>query len=69
MGTRSIFLGLWEVTDHVYCWALLDWPSREVVPGNSSHVQAVPQTDTGGLVEYTKALEGTVLKELGNLPP
>ena len=29
----------------------------------------VPETDTGGLVEHTKALERTMLKELGNLPP
>ena len=27
----------------------------------------VPQTDTGGQVENTKALERTVLKELGKL--
>ncbi len=31
--------------------------------------QTVPETDTGGLVEHTKALERTMLKELGNLPP
>ena len=29
--------------------------------------QTVPETDTGGLVEYTKALERTMLKELGKL--
>ena len=29
----------------------------------------VPETDTGGQVEYTKALERMTLKELGNLPP
>ena len=34
-----------------------------------TQTETVPETDTGGLVEYTKALEGTVLKELGNLPP
>ena len=28
----------------------------------------VPETDTGGQVEYTKALERTMLKELGKLP-
>ena len=27
----------------------------------------VPETDTGGLVEHTKALERTMLKELGKL--
>jgi hypothetical protein len=31
--------------------------------------QTVPETDTGGLVENTKALERTMLKELGKLPP
>ena len=31
--------------------------------------QIVPQTDTGGLVENTKALERTMLKELGKIPP
>ena len=31
--------------------------------------QTVPQTDTGGLVENTKALERTMLKELGKMPP
>ena len=30
---------------------------------------AVPQTDTGGLVEYTKALERSRVKELGKLTP
>ena len=29
----------------------------------------VPQTDTGGRVEYTKALERIMLKELGKLTP
>ena len=29
----------------------------------------VPETDTGGMVEYTEALERTMLKELGKLPP
>ena len=29
--------------------------------------ETVPETDTGGLVEHTKALERTMLKELGKL--
>ena len=29
--------------------------------------KTVPQTDTGGQVEYTKALERTMLKELGKM--
>ena len=40
-----------------------------MVPGNSLPVQSVPETDTGGQVEYTKALERSILKELGKLPP
>ena len=32
-------------------------------------LQTVPETDTGGLVEDTKALERTMLKELGKMPP
>ena len=31
--------------------------------------ETVPETDTGGLVEHTKALERTMLKELGKLTP
>ena len=31
--------------------------------------RTVPETDTGGQVEHTKALGRTVLKELGKLPP
>jgi hypothetical protein len=37
--------------------------SLEIAPTSS-----VPETDTGGQVEYTKALERTMLKELGKLP-
>jgi hypothetical protein len=36
---------------------------REIAPA-----ETVPETDTGGLVEHTEALERTVLKELGKLP-
>ena len=32
-------------------------------------IKTVPETDTGGLVEHTEAIERTVLKELGKLPP
>ena len=31
--------------------------------------ETVPQTDTGGQVENTKALERTLLKELGKMVP
>ena len=36
--------------------------SQEITPA-----KIVPETDTGGQVEYTKALERTMLKELGKL--
>ncbi len=32
-------------------------------------VATVPETDTGGQVENTKALEKTLVKELGKLTP
>ena len=67
MGTTLIFVGLVVVTDAVCGSTLSDWLGREGVPGNSSTVQTVPETDTGGLVENTKALERTALKELGKM--
>ena len=36
---------------------------QEIAPA----YETVPETDTGGLVEHTKALERTMLKELGKL--
>ena len=69
MGMQLIFCSLVVVTDAVCCLPLLDWEGCEGVPGNSSTVQTVPETDTGGLVEHTKALERTMLKELGKLHP
>ena len=67
MGTRSTFLGLLEVTDANCCRGLLDCLGFARIPGNSSSDETVPETDTGGLVEHTKALERTMLKELGKL--
>ena len=69
MGTRLIFRDLMVVTDSVNCKYLLDCVCSEIVPGNSSIIKTVPETDTGGQVEYTKALERTMLKELGKMPP
>ena len=68
MGTRLIVLGLLEVTNRRRCAGLSDCPCSHPVPGNSSSEETVPETDTGGLAEYAKALERTVLKELGKLP-
>ena len=42
------------------------------LPGKSSKlmiIRTVPQTDTGGQVENTKALERTRVKELGKIVP
>ena len=69
MGTRLIFLGLMVVTHSVSCMTLLVSECSEGVPGNSSIIRTVPETDTGGMVEYTKARERTMLKELGKLHP
>lgn len=53
-----------------------EWPcaakQSEVVPRKASKLQfnkTVPQTDTGGRDEYSKALERTREKELGKLVP
>ena len=50
----------------------LETKQLEVVPGKASKLQfnkTVPQTDTGGRDEYSKALERTREKELGKLVP
>ena len=46
-----------------YWIALAMKASQEIAPA----LRTVPETDTGGQVEYTKALERTMLKELGKL--
>ena len=43
-----------------------------LLPGKTSKLQiirTVPQTDTGGWDEYSKALERTWVKELGKMVP
>ena len=67
MGTRSTVLGLLEVTSADACPGLADCPGCGGAPGNSPSIETVPETDTGGLVEHTEALERTMLKELGKL--
>ena len=69
MGMGLIVPSLLEVTKAESRSRLLDCGGGLGLPGNSSSDKTVPQTDTGGLVEYTEALERTVLKELGKLPP
>ncbi len=45
--------------------------ANALLPGKASKHQVtfVPQTDTGGQVENTKALERTRVKELGKMVP
>ena len=67
MGTTSIFVGLLVVTDpksgpSSLANARAAQGFQEITP-----TETVPETDTGGQVEYTKALERTMLKELGKL--
>ena len=69
MGTRLIFRDLMVVTDDGSCTCLTDCVCSVVVPGNSSIIKTVPETDTGGQVENTKALERMMLKELGKMHP
>ncbi len=68
MGTTSIFVGQGEVTDLTFCSCLLDCTGRATGSWKELSHKTVPQTDTGGLVENTKALERSTLKELGKLP-
>jgi hypothetical protein len=68
MGMGLILPSLLEVTKAESRLPLSDWVGGLGLPGNSSSNKTVPQTDTGGLVEHTEALERTVLKELGKLP-
>ena len=44
-------------------------PCFQEKPLSFSCIKTVPQTDTGGQVENTKALERTRVKELGKMAP
>ena len=69
MGIRLIVLSRVKVTNAAGCACLSDCACSSGVPGNSLTATTVPETDTGGQVEHTKALERTTLKELGKMPP
>jgi hypothetical protein len=69
MGITLIFVSRQVVTDLLSRSSSLDWMGGDEVPGNSPCITTVPETDTGGQVEHTQALERMTLKELGNLPP
>jgi hypothetical protein len=67
MGMGRTFPSPPEVTAVQPCRPLSDWGGWWIGSGNSSGAWTVPETDTGGLVEHTEALEGTMPKELGKL--
>jgi hypothetical protein len=69
MGMGRTFPSLPDVTKAERRSPLSDWAGGLGLPGNSAGTKTVPETDTGGLVEDTEALERTVLKELGKMPP
>ena len=54
-------------------WVLRSEVTDPMLPrkaaGCYDRLVTVPQTDSGGPVENTKALERTLVKELGNLTP
>ena len=50
-------------------WWRSNWKGFQEKPLSFSFTVTVPQTDTGGRDEYSKALERTREKELGKLVP
>ncbi len=73
MGSRLIFLHLVECDgsrkSSVLIGLVLAAKRFQETAPPAFNGKTVPETDTGGQVEYTKALERRVLKELGKLPP
>ena len=67
MGTTLIFVGLVVVTDRAGSYSLIGLGLAGKLFLEITLTETVPETDTGGQVEYTKALERTMLKELGKL--
>ena len=68
MEIRLIFLSRVKVTVLRVCISLMVILVQVIkIQEIALTMKPVPQTDTGGLVEYTKALERTILKELGKL--
>ncbi len=68
MSRRQIRVALCRAPRRV----LLDEVTDTTLPGKASKLQVtqtVPQTDTGGQDENSKALERTRVKELGNMAP
>ncbi len=58
-------------TDDEWFLGTAKWlmPCFQEKPLSFRSSETVPQTDTGGQVEKTKALERTLVKELGKMAP
>ena len=69
MGTGLIFPGQWDGDEWRELCGLTGLAVRRSCSRKQPPLETVPETDTGGLVEYTEALERTALKELGKMPP
>src|ERR1700730_3468816 len=70
MGRGLTFLRLPECDEGRKSFALIGLSGRPGTSGKQHRqLKTVPETDTGGLVEHTQALERTVVKELGKMPP
>ena len=55
--------------DSTLVWEKWLMPSFQEKSLSDDYYQTVPETDTGGNVENTKALERTRVKDLGKLAP
>ena len=53
----------------VFCGAISGGPGRREKPRREGRCRPYPQTDTGGQVENTKAIERILVKELGKSLP
>jgi hypothetical protein len=59
-----------EVMRRALCAHELSNPTLpRIAPAELTTLVTVPQTDSGGRVEYTKALERSLSKELGKMAP
>jgi hypothetical protein len=67
MGTRSNIPGPVRSDEYRILSGLIGLLPALKVFLEITLTETVPETDTGGLVEHTKALERTMLKELGKL--
>ena len=67
MGTRSNIPGPVRSDECRKLLGLIGLLQAGNLSQEITHTETVPETDTGGQVEYTKAYERTMLKELGKL--